>query len=120
MESIQWWKSDTIRAAVGGLVASMVAFIMAVCALFGIHVDPVMQAQLSETCLALFAMVAAGFYVWGIISRRSVTTVIQGSKAEQALLDAGVPVTPHANGGTPASVAASMAATQAQTKTPSP
>lgn len=94
INSIDWKQSDGMKAAIGGLLAALVAAIVAILSLFGITLDPEFQGKMIAALMAVYAFVAMGFHVWGIFARLNTSTVIEGSKGEQKVIDAGGTVTP--------------------------
>ena len=88
IESVKWYQSDVLRAAIGGLVASFVAVIVAVLALFGVTLDPAFQGQIIAALMAIFALVTMAFHVWSIFGRLNTNTVIAGSSGEKKIIEA--------------------------------
>lgn len=88
MESIPWYKSQTI-------LASIVSAIAGLASIAGHSIDAGTQAQLVNLISTIASGVSLAGAIWAGIARTKTTTVIQGSSAEKAVIQAtGVVPTP--------------------------
>jgi len=94
LESIGWNQSDTLKSLIGIIVTQVVNIIANLALLFGHPLSADAQLALTNGLLGVSTLVCILLALKAYFGRLNTTTVIAGSKGEQAVLNAGGVVTP--------------------------